>query len=74
MSICGVVCNCGPEGEPLACGYPIGHEGNHAWSAIPSFCYGEHKWVGHKNPNTSDGPGEYVEYCDNCGSERPDSD
>jgi hypothetical protein len=29
-----------------------------------------HKWVGHRNPGTPDGPGEYVEYCDHCGTDR----
>ncbi|MCI0393296.1 MAG: hypothetical protein MOB07_31590 [Acidobacteria bacterium] len=30
----------------------------------------EHVWKGHKNPNTPDGPGEWVEYCDACGAEK----
>lgn len=27
----------------------------------------EHKWTGHKNDDTPDGPGEYLEYCKICG-------
>ena len=36
-TICGVVCNCGPNLEPLACGYRQGHGGPHAWSTLPTF-------------------------------------
>lgn len=32
-----------------------------------------HEWVGHKNPNTPDGPGEWIEYCKHCGMENPGS-
>ncbi len=35
--ICGIICNCGAHGEPLACGYTEGHEGFHAWASLPSF-------------------------------------
>ena len=35
--ICGVICNAGPNGEPLACGYPSGHDGVHSWSTLPTF-------------------------------------
>lgn len=36
-AICGVVSQSGPNLEPLACGYPSGHAGSHAWSALPTF-------------------------------------
>jgi hypothetical protein len=36
-TICGVVCNCGPNLEPLACGYKPGHVGPHAWATLPTF-------------------------------------
>lgn len=29
-----------------------------------------HKWVGHQNPGTPDGPGEYTETCAHCGADR----
>lgn len=32
----------------------------------------EHVWKGHKNPDTPDGPGEWIEFCDLCGSEKQD--
>ena len=32
-----------------------------------------HNWVGHKNPNTPDDFGEWVEYCSECGLENPGS-
>lgn len=35
-AICGVVCNCGPNGEPLACGYAAGHAGAHSWASLPT--------------------------------------
>lgn len=34
--ICGVVCACGPNGEPLACGYEP-HDGPHSWVTLPTF-------------------------------------
>ena len=34
----------------------------------PEQC--DHEWIGHQNPNTPDGPGETVEYCDKCGDEK----
>jgi hypothetical protein len=34
--ICGVVCNCGPNGEPIACGYVDGHNGAHSWATLPT--------------------------------------
>ena len=35
--ICGCVCCCGPNLEPLACGYKRGHDGAHAWGTLPTF-------------------------------------
>ena len=35
--ICGVVCTCGPNLEPLACGFKVGHSGAHAWATLPTF-------------------------------------
>lgn len=72
--ICGVVCNCGPEGEPLACGYPPLHDGNHSWASIPTFCYGQHKWTSQRQGGAPDDAGSYevVTHCKNCGSEPPD--
>jgi len=29
----------------------------------------EHVWTGPKNPDTPDGAGEYVEFCEHCGAE-----
>jgi hypothetical protein len=39
--ICGMVCTCGPNLEPLACGYKHGHDGEHAWASLPTFVAGE---------------------------------
>lgn len=39
-NICGIICNCGPNGEPLACGYLPGHEGPHAWATLPTWPQG----------------------------------
>lgn len=33
-AICGITCYCGPNGEPLACGYRAGHTGPHAWASL----------------------------------------
>lgn len=38
--ICGVVCAAGRHGEPLACGHPHGHAGDHAWGSLPTFVAG----------------------------------
>lgn len=38
--ICGVVSMAGPHGEPLACAYPPGHEGDHSWATLPSWVPG----------------------------------
>jgi hypothetical protein len=36
--ICGVICNCGPNGEPMACGYEKGHEPTaHSWASLPTW-------------------------------------
>lgn len=35
--ICGVVCVCGPNGEPLACGFSPKHDGDHAWATLPTW-------------------------------------
>ena len=35
--ICGVVSQSGPNREPLACGFPQGHDGDHAWASLPTF-------------------------------------
>lgn len=35
--LCGVVCNCGPNGEPIACGYADGHDGAHSWASLPTY-------------------------------------
>lgn len=34
---CTVVCNCGPNGEPLRCGYKPKHKGAHSWATLPTF-------------------------------------
>lgn len=35
--ICAVVAYCGPHGEPLACGLPVGHMAEHSWASLPTF-------------------------------------
>lgn len=35
--MCGIVSRAGPNGEPLACAYPPGHEGDHSWATLPTF-------------------------------------
>jgi hypothetical protein len=37
QQICGVVCECGPNGEPLACGFKPDHTGKHAWATLPTW-------------------------------------
>lgn len=38
QAICGVVSLSGPNGEPLACGYPPDHlPAPHSWSALPTW-------------------------------------
>jgi hypothetical protein len=37
QTMCGVLCACGPNGEPLACGYEPGHQGGHSWATLPTF-------------------------------------
>lgn len=32
----------------------------------------KHEWKSHKNPDTPDGPGEYIVSCDACGTEMDD--
>ena len=36
-TLCGTVCECGPNREPLACGFKRGHDGPHAWATLPTF-------------------------------------
>ncbi len=36
-AICMVVSYSGPNGEPLACGYPPHHEGVHSWATLPTW-------------------------------------
>lgn len=35
--ICGRIATCGPNNEPLACGFLANHEGPHAWATLPTF-------------------------------------
>lgn len=37
IDLCAIVCKCGPNGEPLACGYKRGHHGDHSWATLPTF-------------------------------------
>lgn len=37
LRMCGTVCACGPNLEPLACGYPDEHDGPHSWATLPTF-------------------------------------
>ena len=37
MRMCAVVVNGGPNGEPLACAYDEGHDGDHSWASLPTF-------------------------------------
>lgn len=36
-TICGITSFCGPNGEPLACGYFALHQGPHAWESLPTW-------------------------------------
>jgi hypothetical protein len=36
-TICAVICDCGPNGEPLACAYAPEHDGVHSWASIPTW-------------------------------------
>jgi hypothetical protein len=35
--LCATINNGGPNGEPLACGFPYGHDGPHSWASLPTF-------------------------------------
>lgn len=41
LQICGCVCTCGPNLEPLACAYLDEHDGPHSWATLPTFDRGE---------------------------------
>lgn len=41
LAICGQGGNYGRLGEPLVCGHPAGHTGDHAWVSLPTFVDGE---------------------------------
>lgn len=50
-SICGVVCNCGPNGEPLACGFAPHDDGPHSWASLPTWT---DRWtISHTPPKLS---------------------
>jgi hypothetical protein len=34
---CTVICNAGPNGEPLRCAYKPRHKGDHSWATLPTF-------------------------------------
>lgn len=34
---CTVICNAGPNREPLRCGYKPSHKGEHSWATLPTF-------------------------------------
>lgn len=40
-TICGVVSASGANGEPLACGWPKGHESDHSWATLPTYLQGK---------------------------------
>lgn len=40
-AICGASGNYGAHMEPLACAYPAGHDGPHAWESLPTFVDGK---------------------------------
>lgn len=40
LSLCVCISNSGPNREPLACGYPAGHDGPHSWGTLPTFTPG----------------------------------
>lgn len=44
MKMCGVVCNCGPNGEPLACAYKERHSGEHSWATLRTFPLDDTAW------------------------------
>jgi hypothetical protein len=37
LRMCGIVCTCGPNLEPLACAYNDEHDGEHSWATLPTF-------------------------------------
>lgn len=39
-AVCGVICTTGRNGEPLACGFTVGHEGDHSWASQPTWVDG----------------------------------
>ena len=52
--ICGAVSQSGRYGEPLACAFPKGHAGAHAWASLPTFVNGEPQgWIDPLRPGRS---------------------
>lgn len=51
--VCGVASESGTHGEPLACGYPKGHAGPHAWASLPTFVAGRPVFEGRDHPLAS---------------------
>ena len=41
LTICGVVNTNNERGEPLACGYPVGHDSAHAWAPFTEYVVSE---------------------------------
>jgi hypothetical protein len=36
-AICGVICQCGPGGAPLACAWLPNHKGEHSWADLTTL-------------------------------------
>lgn len=48
-------------------GWHFSHNPTSITAPNDEFICTDHKWTGHKNNDTPDGPGEYFEYCEHCG-------
>lgn len=55
--ICGVVCNCGPNREPLACGFEPHDDGPHSWASLPTWT---ERWTIFHTPPKLSGDGKRV--------------
>lgn len=60
--ICGVISNSGPNGEPLACAYPLHHTTKHSWATVPAFA-ADRAYAPHCDQSILHAPGE-CRYCD----------
>jgi len=68
--ICGMSGNYGTHQEPLACAYPEGHLGPHAWESLPTFVAGR-AVIRCACPVGNDAIGPHLRSCPNHPEHQP---